>query len=775
MSRLFIWSRDNPLVCLLTLVLVTAFFGYSARHLQMDPSFDKLMASEGPQWDTYEETLDIFGSDNLTTVYIKDKDLFSPEKLAAVEEIFYNLEDIPGVSRVDGLFNAVNFKGEGGYLKTKPLLREIPDDLEELALIREQARANPMFNNRLISTKHPAIALVIIADLGEETANVQLAQAIEQAIEPLQDQFEQVFQLGVPMIELAIVETILADNAFIGPIVIVVILILLVVGIRMLSGALLPLITAGISIVWTLGFMALVGIPINVLTWMIPVMIFFLGTTEDMHLLSEYKEGLAQGLDRMGAIKHMAETSGLAAMLTGLTTFLGFLTIVINEMEAIRQFGIAASFGLLVNPLVTFVTVPVFLRYLGRRKLRSGDANLPQDKLSGLLGRIGNTLINLAADRGTSVLVITVLLLAVVGPFGFSIKVDNDILSYFKADSPVRQRSDQLHQELSGAQLFYIVFDGKEEGAFKKAENLQALFAIEEFIKAQGVFDTSTSMASFIALINREMADSAAAEYQVPEQDELIAQYLLFISWEDIERFVSPDFSLANINVRHNISSSHQLKAALVDLRQFIETEVNLDRNISVAFTGKSILVNEAADFMIKGQVSSLGLILVFIFIILSILFLRIKAGLLGLVPNGLPILLLFGTMGIFGIALHPGTALVAACTIGIAVDDTIHLFVRYNNALKRRPGQRRALRETINGELRPVFTTSLGLGMGFAIFGFSNLNSAMHFGLLSAAVMVYAIVGDLIVTPVLLMRTQLITVWDLLSIRLRENVSTLR
>ena len=181
----------------LGLAILSGFFGYHALGLQVDASFDNMMEAESPARDAYEKTIDIFGSDNLTTIYIRDKGLFSPDKLAAVEEVFYDLQDIPGVIRVDGLFNAADFKDEAGYLKTSPLLRSIPDDPAELALIQEQARRNPMFNKRLISEKQPAIALSVIADPGSETDNLQLAQAIEQAIEPLQDGFEQVFQLGV--------------------------------------------------------------------------------------------------------------------------------------------------------------------------------------------------------------------------------------------------------------------------------------------------------------------------------------------------------------------------------------------------------------------------------------------------------------------------------------------------------------------------------------------------------------------------------------------------
>ncbi len=342
-------------------------------------------------------------------------------------------------------------------------------------------------------------------------------------------------------------------------------------------------------------------------------------------------------------------------------------------------------------------------------------------------------------------------------------------MGYFKEGSEIRVRNKQLHDELSGTQNFYIVLDAGREGGFKEAENLQRVYDIQRFIEKTGRFDTSLSPADFVAMIHREMSGGDPGKYRVPGRNDLIAQYLLFFTRSDLDRYVSPGYSQANIHVRHNISSSYELEEALKGVRSFIETAVG--ERLTYQITGEGILYNKAADTMATGQVYSLSLILVLVFLVMTILFVRVKAGLLALIPNAIPIFFLFGVMGFFGIPLNPGTVLVAVCAIGIAVDDTIHIFVRYNNEMKRFNDQKLAVVETIRGDLRPVLITTVALALGFGVLGFSSFIPTMQFGLLAAMVMMCALSVDLLVTPILLSTTKLITVWDLLGMHLTEEV----
>ena len=135
MTALILWNRDHPVVAFLSITLLTGFFAFHALRVELDISGEGLTLEDDPDRPAYENALDVFGSDNLTVVYVKDDSLFTPRLLTSVEDAFYRLQDIPGVTRVDALFNATNVKYEDGSLVIQPLLDWVPEDAEALEIL----------------------------------------------------------------------------------------------------------------------------------------------------------------------------------------------------------------------------------------------------------------------------------------------------------------------------------------------------------------------------------------------------------------------------------------------------------------------------------------------------------------------------------------------------------------------------------------------------------------------------------------------------------------
>ena len=196
-----------------------------------------------------------------------------------------------------------------------------------------------------------------------------------------------------------------------------------------------------------------------------------------------------------------------------------------------------------------------------------------------------------------------------------------------------------------------------------------------------------------------------------------------------------------------------------------------LGPDIEFAVTGKNLMVNRAAESLMKGQIASLILILFIIFVLFTVLYTSWLAGLLALVPNLIPIVLNFGLMGFLGVPLNPGTAMVAAIAIGVAVDDTIHLMTRFGTESKLHLDERDAVRATIRGEAVPIVSTSIALALGFGVLSLSNFSIVAQFGLLAGATMIYAAVADLLIMPILLRHLRLATVWDIVALQLDRQV----
>jgi len=212
---------------------------------------------------------------------------------------------------------------------------------------------------------------------------------------------------------------------------------------------------------------------------------------------------------------------------------------------------------------------------------------------------------------------------------------------------------------------------------------------------------------------------------------------------------------------------------AIGDLRREIEGYVarEFPPTLPARPTGEAILTNNAVDFLAVNELQSLSTTFIAITLIHAVLFMSLRAGILSMIPNVIPVLSVYGLMGLVGIPLNIGTALVATVAIGIAVDDTVHHMVTYNRQLREHHDQKLAMFNTLRAQGRPIIYVSLALIASFLPLLLSERLSTVHFGLLSAFVMLMAMIGELTVTPVLMYSTQLVTVWDALLLRMPRDL----
>ncbi|MBW1771427.1 MAG: MMPL family transporter [Deltaproteobacteria bacterium] len=770
MQKLMRFSHAHPWLVLLILSGITALAVYQIPHLKQDPSAEGLMVENDPARFIYEDTLDTFGTDKIGIVFVQDQLLFTPEKLTRFEDLVYALEGLSGVSRVESLFSVSTVKNEGGDLYSGPLMEQIPETREEAQQVLKDALANPILVGGFVSKDGSATAIKLFLDPDPDDANYygKISDRISDLLKPLQSDFERVFQVGNYHLRTVMSDMMSQDQRRLVPLSMLALLVGLVLTTGSLSGAVLPLLTSGISILLTLGFMSLAHIPLNILTIIVPSLTIVIGSTEDIHLLSEYFEGTRVKKERKLAIDFMIAKMGTVVMITALTTFLGFLAICLNKITILRQFGMAASFALLVNPIVTSLLAPTYFRFFGSHPRNDGDKESHQPGRL-FFEALGKFFTGLVTNKKKAVMIIFLGISAVIGLFGVRVQLNNDVMGVFKKNAPVIQQLNEMGRELGGVQSFFIRISGGHKGIFKDPKNLEEVLSIQDFIRKERLFDKTVSLVDFLQLIHREMMGDDASPGPLPKTRAKVSQYLLFLQDDVIAPYVNHEFNEINIIVSHNLSSSHELKRALNRLQAFMDESLN--PHFKYVFTGESILTLRAADSIAWGQAKSISLLLIIIFIIMSVLFLNMKAGLLSLIPNVLPIVIYFGVMGLFNVPLNIGTAMVAAIAIGIAVDDTIHFMVRYNAEMHHLKSQEEAMRVCINAEIRPVFSTSIALTFGFLVLTLSNFVTIIHFATLSAVVMVVALLCDMLVTPILLSSTQLLTLWDMVSLKLRKEI----
>ena len=347
-----------------------------------------------------------------------------------------------------------------------------------------------------------------------------------------------------------------------------------------------------------------------------------------------------------------------------------------------------------------------------------------------------------------------------------ALRVNTDLISFFPERSAIRQRVADLSRSLSGGLAFYVVVDTGRDDGIKDPVVLRRIAGLQDHLAATGRVDKTISVADYV----REMHGGDPAFETIPETSDQVAQYLLMLEGRELEKFVDFKAAAANIVVRHHLTGSGDLSALLADIDRYV-ARGGFPPNLTVRATGEEVLFNNASDYMAINELTSFSSTFVIIGAIHALLFMSLKAGILSLIPNVVPILLLYGFMGLVGIPLNTSTAMIATVAIGIAVDDTVHHMVTYSRQLNEHHDQHRAMFNTLRIEGRPIIYVSIALAAGFLTLVASNFVATVYFGVLAAFVMLVAMVAELTLTPILMVSTPLLTVWDMVMLRMSGDV----
>jgi uncharacterized protein len=766
MHRVIAFAADYPRLILTLLLLSTLLATLQALRVQVSFSADVLIPSHGPAWSAYDETVRTFGSSDRVIVVVGDAHLFAPAILARVREAVERLAALPFVEGTDSLFSFKRGKQDRDeVVHFLPYLGQIPASAASAVAIRDEALTDPFVTGNLLSTDGRSLAINVRLKPDDSGGRRDRAvvDAIDRAIAPLRAQVDEVFALGRPQVGNYISNLIVHDQLFILPISLIALIFTLWVMLGRWQGVLLPLMTAAMSVIWTLAFMATLGVELNVVTSVVPLLLVVVGSTEDVHLLAAYFDARRSGDKSRPAIEAMASATGLAVLLTFATTYLGFLSITLNDIGLLRQFGLVASSGLLFNFVITILGVPAALALAGEVSKHARPRPVERYR------SIASALFRLTSRHRKSILIGSALLL-ILGAIGASgLRVNNDYMDYLPADAPIVEQVQRLHSELAGVEHFDLVMAGGIEGTFERVRYLREIAKLQRFLDGTGLFDKTQSFADIVREANRVMQGMAPGERQLPEDDAVVRELLLFLDGDYLDSYVNKDLSVTRLGVRHGITATSELADAIGSVEAFIESAI--DPALKVTLTGKSILAQQAADSLAMGQAESLVLVIVVIFLVIAALFVNPKAGLLAVIPNLLPVVILFGVMGFAGIPLNTGTSMVAAIAIGISVDDTMHFMVRYHHEMAQQPSTEAAILATMEREAGPIMATSMALMLGFGTLAFSSFPPVVHFGLLGAMVFALALAATFLVTPILLARVRLVRVWDLLSVQVKARL----
>ncbi|MBI4591169.1 MAG: RND family transporter [Candidatus Rokubacteria bacterium] len=730
--------------------ILTVVFAFQIPRLEIDTSAEGLMVEKDPARRYYEEVKQKFGSDILTIVLVKADDVFTAPVLGVIKRLSDALERLEGVTRVESLTTVHTIKGRGEALTTEPLVGPVvPATPRDLERIREEALGNRVLTGNIVSKDARAAAIAVYTNVGpgDRQFNRRFSDMVEALIQQEARRGLTIYQVGGPFSKEVVGEYIWQNLLTLMPASALVLFVFLFLTFRMLQGALVPIATGIVSVVWALGLMAHFRLPLSVLTVIIPALLISIGFTEDVYMLSEYHRLLEKGKDKLTAIRTMAREAAFPMVVTAATTIIGFGSLVTTDVTMLIEFGYASAMALAANFVVTIVMVPILLRiWPVPRRLRLAVGREPTGRaISRMMDRLGE--FNL---RHRAPIAVVTALMAAASLVGlYHLRVDANFIGYFPERSVIRERLNDLHASLAGASNFYVVVETGRENGLKDPDLLRKIAGLQEFLASTGEVDKSVSVADYLRTLHREMNGGDPAWEVIPDTPAEVAQYLLLLEGRELGKYVDFTASTANIVVRNNINSSWEFSALLGRIDAYVAK--TFPRDVSVRYTGESILIKNAADYMAINELTSFSFTFVLIGLIHALLFRSLRAGFLSLIPDLIPILFNFGLMGLLGIPLNPGTAMIATIAIGIAVDDTVHHVVTYSRQLNAHGDRKRAMVNTMRIQGRPIIYVSLTLAAGFFVLVFSNFVPTVQFGALSALVMLVAMITELILTPILM------------------------
>ncbi|MCK4251874.1 MMPL family transporter, partial [candidate division WOR-3 bacterium] len=512
---------------------------------------------------------------------------------------------------------------------------------------------------------------------------------------------------------------------------------------RNLSSIIFPLITVFLGLVWTLGLKGMVNSPITPISTTLFALITVIGIANSVHLISHFRIEISVIKDKKRALMETYYRAGKPCLFTSLTTAMGFGSLSISNIPAIRNLGIFAGFGIMSVFMLSMILVPLGLLLIKTSPKVTGKQ--AHKGMENLLKRIGG--FNLKCSKLIIIFGFLIVLIMITGiP---RIHVEGSMMQYLKEGSRLRKDAEFFDRNLTGISSTEVIIRGDQD-LFKNPAVLKKIDGLQKLVENHPKVSCSYSLVDYIKLINRALNNGNNTHYTIPETQEAIAQSLLLYEMSggtEIDEYVTIDYDMARISMRTNQMNEKERKVLLTTVQTYINKNF---KKINTEITGLDNMVHKVTERIVSTQIQSLGLAFLVILGLMLLLF-GLRGGLVSVLPNMFPIVFVLGFMGYAGFSLNIATAIIASIAIGIVVDDTIHYFSHFRHEFEITGNREQSMKNALQKVGRALCFTSLILVLGFAIFLLSETRILMDYGILSGIAVIMALLGDLFIGPVLL------------------------
>ena len=801
------------LVILFIVFVVTVISGFGLTNFKLDASSDALVLENDESLKAYREAEDEFGDSSfLIITYEPNQELFSDYSINRIANLENDLKNIDGVDSVLSLLDApIFFQPKVGLTQVADNLKDLTFEDINLELAKDEIINNPIYKELIISNDGSVTAMQVVLrgndeyDLlikeryelldilsskeplsndvkvnlqkrlieinkrvstlnnQESDFNKQLISKIRNVISKYKD--EATIYLGGPsMIATDMMQYIESDLVIFGSAVALIFALMLFIFFGSLWFVLLPLMNAFLATFITAGFLGYMDWKISVVSSNFIALLLILTISLTVHLLvkinelnkqTNFKDAIIQGYDQMFA----------PCFFAALTTAVAFLSLTFGDLKPVIEFGKMMAFGISIAFMLTFTFLPCALYFIKQSNTK--------DYLS--LHKVTQTLLNFSQNN-RQFITFSFLTLFSILCFGISkLEVENRFIDYFDEETEIYKGMYEIDSKLGGTATLDIIISQPddsfesieiqdeffEDDLFEDETSEAAgywwnIYSLNELEKIHDYLDSIPEIGKVLSV-----ASGVKLARQINDGEDLNDLELALLRSvlpEDIREsllysYINKDDSVVRISTRVNESASNLNRNDLLNMiDNKLQTEFNLDPS-QYEMTGLAVLYNNMLQSLFKSQIGSLLIVFAVISLMLFLIFKSIKIMIIGLIPNIFVASSVMGLLGLLNIPLDIMTITVAAISVGMAVDNTIHYIYRYKKELKVTNSAQNALKNAHATTGRAIFYTASTIAAGFCILSLSNFFPTILFGLFTSIAMILAFVSSLTLLPNLLVK----------------------
>lgn len=741
---------NRPKTVLIVIAIITLFFAAGFPQMTTDTDPEHMLRADAPVRVYNDQVEEWFDLQEMIVVGIEEAEhpdgVLNPDTLGRIYRATQQIIEIDGVVRRNmRSFPTTNYiRATSASLQQQRLLQSPEPSDADIANLNDALSNNPLFENILVSDDRTTAALYIPVE--DDVDAHPITDRIHEILRA-QDGPETYYIGGERVAEDVFGVRMFEQMITLSPLVALVILSGLFLMFRHLRFGFVfsPLLIALVTVIWTMGLMIWLGIPVHIMSSMAPVFLMSIGVVDGIHILSEYVDQFPKSRNRRRAMLDTLIALKRPLLYTSLTTAVGFASLYMTPIPPVKIFGLFVAFGILVAWALTITMVPALVMTL---KEREEDAEVPEENaFSRGLKRLGA----FSVRRRLPVITGAVVALLIAGVGLTQIQINDSPVWWFKPGEDVREATEFLNDELGGTSMLYVVAEGNND-VMKEPETLHYIDDLQRHLEEQPDVGKTTSLADLVKRINEAWHNDDPEYSQIPDSRQAVAQFLLlYLSSgrpSDLQDFVThgSGYDKANVIVQLTNNGSAAMETVVASARDYLES--NPMDGVSFSFAGPGYFNARWNQEMFEGMMWALGSAALAVLLLLTLNFRSFRWGLVGFIPLGFTVLVTYGVLALLGVEFTMPIEVISALTLGMAVDFAIHFVQRFRERHAQTGDVDASLAWTLGGSGVAILRNAVILFVGFLVLLFAPLTPYINVGVFIAIIMALSSLTTLFLLP---------------------------